>query len=484
MNYSLGEWAKATGGEILAGDPDIFVGGDGPGGLSIDSRKTRTGEWFIALSGVTGRDGHEFIEKAIEKGASGLIISDKNAFDKISATGIPVLLVKDTTVAMGDAARGMLTKYGPFVIAITGTVGKTTVKENVAHIASTKWKVLKNELNWNTEIGVPLTVFNLEPGHEVVVLECATRGIGQISYLSKIAQPHVAVITAIGAGHLSEFGDVHVVTRAKWEIHDGLKLTGTTIAPRDSSYTGRYAGEYPVTIFGLDESCDYYATGVNTGTETTRCRMVTPSGEFEATIPGTSHADLINAVCTTACVMQINPERYPSSGDRYAPLSFEQIGEALRTLPRIQGRMESVIHDSGIEVIFDAYNSNPLSLKNALDLLAAKETLQDGSTPGRRVAVLGDMLELGDDEIKYHLEAGERIGELGIDCLITVGKLAWNIRDAAEKFRNEDIPGQHFETTEECGRHIGEWLQKGDLVLVKASRSLEFEKLLEVEWKA
>jgi UDP-N-acetylmuramoyl-tripeptide--D-alanyl-D-alanine ligase len=472
MKLTLGEWRDATNGEILAGDPGIFVGGNGPGGLSIDSRAIEKGQWFIALIGVTGRDGHDYLKDAIAAGAGGVIVSDLKAYEstvQADYPNLPALLVEGTTLALGDAARSLLDKFSPFVIAITGTVGKTGVKENIAHLVGIRGPVLKTRENWNTEIGLPLTVFEITPEHKVAVLECAARGPGQVHYLSMIARPDVAVI--IGPGHLSEFGTLEEVAKAKWEIVDGLKDDGVIIADMESIYTGDAGISQNMITFGLSNKCTVHPLEIKILNDSTLSVIATPHGSFNTEIPGSSRADLLNALAAVACVQQI-----PGS------LTLDEIASALKSLPSTPGRLEKIIRASGIEVIFDGYNSNPISLANALELLARRKTLAGGGEIERRVAILGDMLELGEEEEKYHLDAGTHVANLNIDVLLTVGNLAKYIGEVAVAAKQDKIAGNHYESTDECARDLGARLMPGDLVLIKASRSLEFEKLLETDW--
>jgi len=482
MKLTLKEWANAAAGEILAGEPGMFVGGDGAGGLSIDSRTISEGEWFVALTGKSGVNGHRFLETAVGKGAEGLIVSNREEYElKIgnSYPDLPALLVKDTTIALADAARAMLDKYKPFVIAITGTVGKTSVKEAVAHIASKNWPTLKTLHNWNTEIGLPLTVFNINPDHKVAVLECASRGAGQIMYLSMIARPDIAVITSIGAGHLSEFGSVDDVASAKWEIVDGLKNNGHVITSSDPvtgiPYVEKFAGDANVQTFGTEPESDFRAVNIARKADHTEFEIVTPDGKPVAvSIPGTSRAEVMNALTAFCCCLtaKVDGESIP----------VDEIVEAMKSLPTTPGRLETIIRESGIEVIFDGYNSNPISLENAIEAWAQRAKLHDGSPVKRHVAILGDMLELGENEIDYHLKAGENVADHlnagGI--LMTVGPLASHIRKRAEEIGSAG--GEHFETTEQCAGKLKNILKPGDLVLIKASRSLAFEKLLREEW--
>jgi UDP-N-acetylmuramoyl-tripeptide--D-alanyl-D-alanine ligase len=481
MYLTLEDIANATSGEILAGDSMSFPGGFGPGGIAIDTRNLMKGQWFIALKGKTGIDGHEYIGNAIVAGAAGLIISDRAAYTSTIRSefpDLPVILVPDTTRALADMARAVLDLFKPIVIAITGTVGKTTVKENIAHVTSTLWPTLKNPHNWNTEIGVPLTVFNLTPEHQIAILECASRGVGQIHDLSIIARPSIAVITSIGPGHLSEFGSIDTVAKAKWEIVDGLRSGGTVIAPGDSPYTKQYGANHKVITFGMGDSNDFHPEKYTHDVSSTAIAMTTPRGTLDTSIPGISEADIQNALCTVATCLQIE---LPESKS-HNTISLQQIASALQTLPCIPGRNELIIRPSGIVVIFDAYNSNPMSLKNALEAFARTIILPDGTTAKRRVAVLGDMLELGTDSDRYHTEIGSYLGTLPIDCLITVGKSSKLFRTAADNTRKEHISGAHFANTEELARDFAKWVHPGDIVLLKASRGIALEKLLDTDW--
>ncbi|MCX6647686.1 MAG: UDP-N-acetylmuramoyl-tripeptide--D-alanyl-D-alanine ligase [bacterium] len=476
MYFTLKEWRDATNGEILAGDPDTYVGGEGPGGLAIDSRTIKPGQWIASLIGKSGVDGHKYLKNAVTAGACGVIVSDRNVYESTirpDYPALPALLVSDTTIAIGDAARAILQKYKPFVIAITGTVGKTGVKENVAHIAGKRWPVLKTPENWNTEIGLPLTVFNLTPDHKIVVLECAARGLGQIHYLSMIANPDIAVVTHIGPGHLSEFGSIENIARAKWEIADGLKENGVVVANGESPYTFEYLDRFNLITFGLCNDCDVHPESIEIHDNSIDIRIATPAGLINTSIQGSSRADITNALAAVACAIKIKIK----SGNFVESLSLYEITNALRDFPATSGRLQKIIRASGVEVIFDGYNSNPLSLANALDMFAARNSLSSGGNILRRIAILGDMLELGEDQDKYHSDAGKHISSLNFDLLITVGDLAKFINGAAS-----GIETKHFDTTGDCANELSGILKPGDVVLIKASRALEFEKLLETDW--
>ena len=480
MFLTLDEIAFATRGEILSGDPSAFAGGAAPGGVAIDSRRILPGQWFVALPGKKGRDGHDFLESAIASGTGGLIVSNRDAWENAAANRpeIPALLVVDTILALADMARALLDKFSPYVIAITGTVGKTSVKEAVAHIVSSRWMSLKSPHNWNTEIGIPLTIFDLTGEHRVAILECASRGIGQIHYLSEIARPDVAAITAIGPGHLSEFGTIERVARAKWEILDGLKSDGIGVAPGDSPYTNIYRSNYPIATFGIGESNDFHPSTFKYGEFNMAATISTPDGEFETSIPGSGLAELTNALCATAICRQIKI----AGSHGIETLSLEQIDKGLRTLPAIEGRSETMLRPSGVEVIFDAYNSNPMSLGNALDSFARRVYLTNGSPVKRHIAILGDMLELGVEEEKYHREAGKHVGRLPIDVLLTVGRLSELIRESAEETRGIKISGEHKLSTEELTGELSKWVRPGDLVLIKGSHAIALEGLLKGDW--
>lgn len=481
MFITADELCRAAGWKLLSGSPSVFVGGNRPGGISIDSRTLSTGDWFLPLIGKTGIDGHTYVEAAVKAGAGGCILSNVSIYEnKIRKNNphLPVILVPDTNQALADIARILLNKFSPFVVAITGSVGKTSVKENIAHVASSRWQTLKSPHNWNTEIGLPLTVFNLTQEHKVAVLECAARGAGQIRHLTLIAKPDIAVITSIGPSHLSEFGSIDNIARAKWEIVEGLQPNGIVVAPKESPYTDIYGSDYKVVTFGMTDSADVHPVEIRQSETETEIKVSTPRGEFTATIPGTTDAHIINTLCTIAACEQISiPEIKGKSS-----LSINEIAVALRNLPDISGRFELITRPTGVDVIFDAYNSNPLSLANALEAFCRKTRLSNGSPIKRRVAVIGDMLELGQQEGLYHYEAGAQIGNLPIDCILTVGKLSEVIRKSAEETRNQSIDGAHYPNAESLAADFHRWIKRGDLVLMKASRAIALEKLLEGEW--
>ena len=219
--------------------------------------------------------------------------------------------------------------------------------------------------------------------------------------------------------------------------------------------------------------CDIHPESIEINDDFIAIRIATPAGQINTSIQGSSRADIINALAAVACAVMMKIK----SGIFVESLSLNEIADALKDLPTTPGRLQKIIRDSGVEVIFDGYNSNPLSLSNALDMLAARNSLSNGGIILRRVAILGDMLELGEDQEKYHSDAGKHISSLNFDLLITVGNLAKFINDAAS-----GIETKHFDTTPDCAKELSDILKPGDLVLIKASRALEFEKLLETNW--
>jgi UDP-N-acetylmuramoyl-tripeptide--D-alanyl-D-alanine ligase len=263
------------------------------------------------------------------------------------------------------------------------------------------------------------------------------------------------------------------VAKAKWEIIDGLKNIGTVIGNGESPYTYNYQGKCNLVTFGFHSDCDIHPSSIELLDDSIRCDISTPSGPIQTSIPGSSRADILNALASVACVINVSVV----SASFLEKLTLDEISEALRTIPSTPGRLQKIIRDSGIEVIFDGYNSNPLSLANSLDMLAFRKRLSNREAIGRRVAILGDMLELGDESEIYHRDAGRLVSDLKIDLLITVGKLAGLMNASVKGIKN--MP---FETTADCANELHRILKKGDLVLIKASRLLEFEKLLDTGW--
>jgi UDP-N-acetylmuramoyl-tripeptide--D-alanyl-D-alanine ligase len=454
---------KMTVEEILCATGGTLVEGNKKGqitDITTDSRKAEEGMLFIPLQGPTF-DGHEFIRAAFDCGAAA-VLTQKDIEPLVGKT---IIRVTDTMQALADIARFYKAKLSIPCVGITGSVGKTTTKDMVASVLEKKYRTLKTHGNFNNEIGLPLTVFRLNRKHEMAVLEMGMSGFGEIHRLTSIAKPDVAVITNIGMSHIEKLGSQEGILKAKLEITDFFDSQSTLILNGDDPFLSRVRGEkaYHVMTYGIkDTSCDVTAKDIeNLGAEGLRFTVVIGKEEYPAYVKVAGEHNVYNALATV-CV-----------GQQYH-IPMEDILSGIEEFELTKMRMD--IKDLGaITLINDCYNASPDSMKASLKVLSDME--------GHKIAILGDILEMGEFAEPAHYEIGEEAAKLGIDVLITVGHNAKQIAAGAEKEGMLDI--RSFERTRDCLSYIRETLQAGDTVLVKASRGMRFEMICEtVEEKA
>lgn len=433
---TLNEIIAATGGSPFNIDinSDIEVLG-----VSIDTRTIDLGELFIPIVGERF-DGHDFLKAALDKGAA-LVLSDR-------AVNIPHIRVGDTTQAFLDLAEYYMSKRKAKVVAITGSVGKTTTKELISAVLMQRFSVLKSEGNLNNQTGVPKTAFRVDDTHEVAVMEMGTNHFGEIDRIAKVGKPDICVFTNIGDAHIEFLGSKEGVLKAKSEMLPHMKAGGHIIISGDDPLLMRLSESYSgVLSCGFGEHCLYRAMDEKPlglfGTEfTVSYRNV--KTRVRLTLPG-RHM-VINALIAFAV------------GD-CLKMSPEEIAEGLLCYEPITGRL--YIEEAGeLTVINDAYNANPSSVKASLSTLLYAES--------RRVAILGDMMELGSDAPRYHEEIGRYAMELGIDKILCVGELS--------KYTAKAAKGIHFSSQDELIASLKEHIRPNDTVLVKASRGLMLER--------
>ena len=420
--------------------------------IVTDSRKAGPGCLFVAIPGARA-DGHDFIPGVVKAGALA-VISEKD----LGETDFPYIQVESSLNAVKAMAEYYLDQLGIPVIGITGSVGKTSTKETIASVLSQKYQVLKTEGNFNNELGLPLTVFRLRSDHQIAVLEMGISDFGEMHRLARIARPDTAVITNIGWCHLENLKTRDGILQAKTEIFDYLKENGHIVLNGDDdklSSVGKVKGIAPI-HFGLNGENDYYADEISScGFRGISCRIHTPEGEFSVLIPIPGRHMVYNALAATAV------------GCLYG-LTLEQIRTGIETLKAVSGRFH-IIETGRYTVIDDCYNANPVSMKASLDVL--------GEGTGRKVAVLGDMGELGENEAALHAEVGAHAAGCGIDALYCAGPLCRSLSEAA-KAGNPQLDVRHFENREELTKALKELLKDGDNVLVKASHFMQFEKVV------
>ncbi len=425
---------------------------------SIDSRTSLQGSLFFALKAE--RNGHLFIPDALKKGAAGAVLSqDISPVDK----AIVLLQVKDTTLALQILAHKVLMDSQCQVVGITGSVGKTTTKEFTSLLLAEKYTVLKSEGNFNNHLGLPLSLLNLTRKHEIAVLEMGMSHQGEIQALTQIAPPDVAVITNIKPVHLEYFESIEDIALAKKEILQGAQSDGTAVLNADDCRVLEIAKDWTgkKILFGQTDQCDIHAHKIKKmGFEGMAFRFVYGSDSAEVKLPFLYNSYLENFLA--------------AAGVAYAysvPLQniLDRLPE-LEILPQrgVHYRLEGDIH-----LIDDSYNSNPAALETALKSLSA-------SPCKRKIAILGDMLELGNQEDEFHHQAGRTAVQNNWNLLITVGPLGRQTAEGAllEGLKKENIIS--FNNSIEAAAEIDEFIQKGDLVLIKGSRGTRMEKIVKI----
>lgn len=463
--FSVKDMLEVTGASLKAGWPEVKVLG-----VTSDSRQVAPGDLFVAIKGERV-DGHAFVPDAFAKGASCALVSHVTpemaaARQACSPEGDPdgsgasIVVTPDPVLAMGTLARWYREKFSVKVVGITGSVGKTTTKDMVASVLATHFRTLRNRGNLNTEVGVPLTLFQLRREHEVAVIEMAMRGPGQIGYLAGLAQPVVGVLTNIGETHLETLGSVENVARTKAELLGALPPSGLAVLNRDSPWVVRMGDQHKgeKVWYSVHQLADYVATDVvslaDRGMEFT---LVTPKGiaRVREGLPG--YHNVSNALAAAAV----------ATG--FFGLLPEDVKAGLDSMESSGSRSE-VLDIAGFRLINDTYNSSPASSRAALAVL------KDVARGGRTIAVLGDMLELGTYSRLGHAEVGENVAKQRIDVLITMGELSEHLAGAARAHGARAV----IETGEHDGavRALLETVRPGDTVLVKGSRGMHMEDVV------
>lgn len=418
--------------------------------VSIDTRTLRAGELFIAIKGENF-DGNDFIVQAEQAGAAAAIVQ-KNV-----RTGLSHIVVEDTRLALGSLARSWRERSGVKLVGITGSNGKTTVKEMIAAILAVNAEVLYTRGNLNNDIGVPLTLLGLQPQHQYAVVEMGANHPGEIRYTSTCAKPDVALITNVGPAHIEGFGDMDGVSRAKGEIIESLGRDGTAILNADDRYFSswrRLAGQRPVISFGVSRGADVRATDICSGV--TDNQFVT---EFNLHAAGARTAvkmalagkhNVINALAAAAACLALGIE-------------LPQIRQGLERVRPVTGRLQPLLSRQGSIVIDDSYNANPASLKAALEVLMACD--------GEPWLVLGAFGELGRESGKIHEQMGELVRSMGVARVLATGA------DAEQTVRAFGEGARFFDSQEGLIAALNDQLQGHEAVLIKGSRAQRMEKV-------
>jgi UDP-N-acetylmuramoyl-tripeptide--D-alanyl-D-alanine ligase len=428
-------------------------------GYSIDSRTVGPGQLFFAVKGER-LDGHDFVEQALGKGAAAAVVR-KDQLERYPEQR-RLLAVEDTLVAVQTLATAVRKLWGKPLIAVTGSAGKTTTKEAIAHVLSTRYRVLKSEGNFNNHFGLPLMLLKLEPEYDMAVIEMGMSHAGEIRALAKIAQPEIGVVTNVAPVHLEFFDSLAGIARAKYELIESLPAGGVAVLNADDEYVSQFGRDFKgkVVMYGTRATADVRAEKIQTkGKEGAEFDVVIGSVREHAKLPLVGEHNVLNALAAVA----VGLER----GLKPA----EAVG-ALATLAAADKRGQ-VLQVGNITVINDCYNSNPKALEAMVDALSAMAAK-------RRIVVAGEMLELGPAGEEMHRQAGRHVAEKKIDVLLGVRGLASAMVEGA---RQAGARAEFVATPDEAGEWLAREAREGDVVLLKASRGVKLEKALET-WKA
>jgi UDP-N-acetylmuramoyl-tripeptide--D-alanyl-D-alanine ligase len=469
---TINEIAKAIGGKLNNPENNPKMGETLINGISFDTREDLKGKLFVPLKGANA-DGHKFLQQAIEKGANCVLSQEP--------TDIPTAIIVDNTLkALANLAEYYRNLFNIKVVAITGSSGKTSAKDMVAAVLAEKFNVVKTEGNFNNEIGLPMTIFNINDTTEIAVLEMGMNNRHEIHRLSKIARPDMAIITNIGTAHIENLGSQEEIFKAKSEIMDFLASDGKIFLHGDDEFLSRYKDRNDVIFYGRSDFNAYR-----------------PENEVNHGLDGSSYTIKLNHTANpnngqTAEIrinspgthMVLNSLAAVAVGD-YMGLTAAQIASGLARFKLSDMRMALIKTKSGINIIADCYNANPDSMRAALAVLAQAGGPQK---EGRTIAVLGDMRELGEISQEKHFEIGQEAARLPIDKIICIGTESRAIHEGAESYKGNSTYFKnsvcfknsiYFKNKEEFIASIsGITFKPGDTVLVKASRGLKFEEIV------
>lgn len=458
FQISLDELTKVVHGEIRLRS---FARDELVHGISIDSRNIEKGNLFIAIPGERF-DGHQFVKEATEKGAKASVITrdKKPTIDQEVLNKMTAILVEDTKKALRDLASWHRKRFDIPAVAVTGTNGKTTTKDMIAEALSCKFKVIKSPKSYNNLIGVPLTLFQLNSSSEALVVELGMSSPGEIGLLTRISNPSIGVITNIGPAHLEYMQTTEKIAQAKFELPDNMPCPKTLILNADDRILAnrieRRKKDEKVTSFGIEKKADFNADRIEISGDGYISFRLNQDLTVNLGLLGIHNVYNALAAFAVGNLLEIDPEKIKQGLERYTPSRL---------------RMELVqIRD--IRVINDSYNANPVSMEKALD------TLKGMKTSGRKIAVLADMLELGEKAKEFHLEVGRRVVRMGVDLLIVVGKLARFIGRGASQAGMSSHNILTFENNQQASFYLLENLKDGDLVLVKGSRRMKTEEVV------
>lgn len=445
---------KVTNGKLEIGEKETVCEN-----FCIDTRKIQDGDVHVGMVNEE-KNGGEFYKDAFEKGAIGCIIQDVEITeeDKEKYKGKFIIKVEDTLKALQQIAEYKRSFYDIPVIAVTGSVGKTSTKDMVASVVSQKYNTLKTDGNYNNHIGVPLTILRLKD-HEAMVVEMGMNHLGEISRLTKIAKPTIAIVTNVGTAHIGILGSRENILKAKLEILEGLQENGTFIINNDNDMLNKWNSENNlenIVTFGIENESDIMAENIEDREDGSTYNLKDENIKIEVPVGGRHF--VLNSLCSIAVGKTLD-------------IPMDKIKNGIETFELTKKRMDVSKIRENITIINDCYNANYDSMKAAIEYLGK---IQDN----RRIAVLGDMLELGDFSKDLHEKVGEEVAKNNIDILIIVGKEAKYIKQKAiEKgFKEENTI--ECETNEEAAEKLSNIMKENDYILFKASNGMHFDEII------
>ncbi|MCQ2545852.1 MAG: UDP-N-acetylmuramoyl-tripeptide--D-alanyl-D-alanine ligase [Clostridia bacterium] len=449
---SIKEILTATGGTLVTGSENNYITG-----IKHDSREIKPGDMFVAITGEN-QDGHKYIPQAIEDGVAAVLVSHTDGWPGKIPEGyeLDIILVEDVIQAMGDLARWYISELGIKKVAVTGSVGKTSTRDMIYYVLNQRYNCGRNLKNYNNNIGLPVSIFQFDENTEAAVLEMGMDAFGEIDYLSGIVKPDIGVITNIGVAHMEKLGSREGIFKAKMEITANLAGAaegGSLVFAQDDEFLTRErtAGDYEQVSVGYENSADYVISDVDDfGVEGIEFNVAHNDKIARVRLPLPGVHNATNAALAIAVGGLLGVDMN-SAAEGLAGASLT--GSRLK---RIEGKTVTIIDDT--------YNANPDSMKSAIDVLTR-------SRAERKVAILGDMFELGDNTVSQHREVGEHAKEAGVDLVIAIGILAANIAEGAN--------GEYFRNKEDFLAEIEKHIKSADMILVKASRGMKMEDIVD-----
>lgn len=454
---SINQILAATGGTLVGKGKSNYITG-----VKHDSRECGQGDMFVAIVGPN-QDGHKFIAQVVNAGCDAILVSNLYK-SPLGLSDVNIILVDDTVEAMGDLASWYLNALNIRRVAVTGSVGKTSTRDMIYYVLKQKYQCGRNLKNYNNNIGLPISIFAFDETIEAAVLEMGMDAFGEIEYLSGIVKPEIGVITNIGVAHMEKLGSREGIFKAKMEIAGNIEPKekgGTLIIAGDDDFLTkeRTKGDYSQIEIGYDKNCDYMISDIDDfGVEGIQFSLVYLEEKTTVRLPVPGVHNAINASIAIAV------------GGAFG-LGMDEAIKGLEQASLTGSRLK-MVKGKTVRIIDDTYNANPASMISALDVMMKSEAV-------RHVAILADMFELGDNTEELHRSVGIHARDIGIDQVITIGKLSENISRGAESSEEDGKTGSiHFASKEEFFEQLTKLIKPGDLILVKASRAMKMEEVV------